>query len=199
MKKHEAYEKYHDIIEEIAERYSHRSFLYIDSDDVKQEVRNICYGALKSFDKRKSSIKTYLSRCVNNRLNNLKRDLYFRYENLCTRIRCPMYNIFIGECTSLTYKNICPHNKKNNEKMQKQISVNNLVSIFNVSDEDTGSVEIDSETTICKEEIREKLVTASGEWLGICFDILLRYGHRHIKPSEWNFIKEVAGDYFYGD
>jgi len=198
LKKDGLYRKYESVIEEIADRYSHKSFLYVSSDDIKQEVRKICNDAIKSFDESKASIKTYLSKCVNNRLNNLKRDLYFRYENLCTRIRCPMYNVFIGECTSITYKEICPHNKKNNEKMQKQIGIANPVSIFSVSDEDTGSVEFEKESSIFKQEIKKILVDSAGEWIGICFDVLVKYGPSYIKTEEWNYIKDVTEEYFNG-
>lgn len=54
-----------------------------DVDDVSQEIRIICLNAMKEFDqskiKEEKQVVNYFGRCVDNRLQNLKRDNYIRY------------------------------------------------------------------------------------------------------------------------
>lgn len=56
-----------------------------DAEDIAQEIRIICFNAISQFDferaKDEKHMVNYFGRCVDNRLQNLKRDNYIRYES----------------------------------------------------------------------------------------------------------------------
>ena len=190
-----------DIIENIASKFRDRKFLYLTEDDIKQEVRKICYEALSSFDgKRGASLTTYLTRCVTNRLNNLKRDYYFRFENPCKKNRCPAYDIFSKSCIfPKSYQDICIEKKISDEKMQRQIMTSSYVSIDSI-DEDSGiKAEHGEGNSIIKEEMREAVVCCSGEEFGVHFDNILAGDHTNINKHERVFIQHIAETYVYGE
>ena len=67
------------IIERLAKsRGSNGSFAYYEDKDVYQEVWCMCLDALDRYNPNIGPIENYLVRHVTNRLNNLKRDKYFR-------------------------------------------------------------------------------------------------------------------------
>ncbi len=55
-----------------------------DTEDIAQEIRIICFNAIAQFDfdrvKDERQMVNYFGRCVDNRLQNLKRDNYIRYD-----------------------------------------------------------------------------------------------------------------------
>jgi hypothetical protein len=67
------------IIEKLAKsRSANGSFAYYENKDVYQEVWCMCLDALDRYNPMIGPIENYLVRHVTNRLNNLKRDKYFR-------------------------------------------------------------------------------------------------------------------------
>lgn len=199
-KRDKLFSQYEDEIHEIAEKHKNDNFLYLSQNDIKQKIYSICYEALNKFDQEKSSIKTFLTRCVTNRLKNFKRDNYFRYENPCKKERCFMFNPFTKECTSKTYKNICTTYQKTSEKMQKQAHLANPTkiedvkhSVFSIQD---NSKHIDY--NLQKMEIRDILIRASGEYIGIKYDLLIRYGPDMLDSNELKFIQSIAEEYING-
>jgi hypothetical protein len=62
---------------------NHHTFDCWDVEDIAQEIRIICLNAMPEFDQSKSvdekGLLNYLGRSVDNRLQNLKRDNYVRY------------------------------------------------------------------------------------------------------------------------
>ena len=199
MDKNSLYEKYEETIEEIAELNKNKTFAFLSEEDIKQEIRIICFNALEKFDESKSSARTYLWRCVTNRLNNLKRDKYFRLEKPCLKTKCPMYNVFQKKCTSNTYPSICPHIKKSEQKIKRQIGVINNASIDGIDfEEECQNIDI----VHCKDinkEIKEAIIEASGQKYGIKYDIFIKYGIDHIQPDEKDYFRGVAGKVIYGD
>lgn len=198
MDKNSLYEKYEETIEEIAELNKGKAFAFLSEEDIKQEIRIICFNALEKFDESKSSIRTYLWRCVTNRLNNLKRDKYFRLENPCIKTKCSMYNVFQKQCTSNTYPSICPLIKKAEEKIKKQISVINNASIEGIDfEEECQSVDL-VHTKDINREIKRIIVEASGQKYGIKYDIFIRYGLDQVESDEKDFFRGVAENVIYG-
>ena len=57
-----------------------------DIEDIAQEIRIICFNAIPQFDfaraKDEKHMVNYFGRCVDNRLQNLKRDNYIRYDSV---------------------------------------------------------------------------------------------------------------------
>ena len=192
------YEKYKDIIEELADQYKDRKFGYFDQDDMKQEVRRICIHAIKSFDEDKASPKTYLSHCVSNRIKNLKRDLYFRIENPCVQKKCAMFNVFTNECTSMSFKSVCSKKMKSKQKMATQMALMNTANIDDMMIEDNNldkTLEVEAQDTI--RHIREVLVEASGQKFGIEYDKLIIFGRNHLKEDILSAIEEIAQGVIY--
>lgn len=67
------------IIERLATtRSANGAFAYYENNDVYQEIWGMCLDAMKRYDPAIGPIENYLVRHVTNRLNNLKRDNYFR-------------------------------------------------------------------------------------------------------------------------
>lgn len=67
------------IIERLAKsRSSNGAFAYYENQDVYQEIWFMCLEALERYDPKIGPIENYLVRHVTNRMNNLKRDRYFR-------------------------------------------------------------------------------------------------------------------------
>lgn len=67
------------IIDKLAKsRSSNGAFAYYENQDVYQEIWFMCLEALERYDATIGPIENYLVRHVTNRMNNLKRDRYFR-------------------------------------------------------------------------------------------------------------------------
>lgn len=61
------------------------TFGYYDVEDIKQEIRYECIKALPRFESlRGNTLYTFLLTHCKNRMNNLRRDKYFRYTQPCT-------------------------------------------------------------------------------------------------------------------
>jgi len=69
----------------VAAKSSANVFYGWTRDDVAQEIRIICLNAIKHFDPEKAKtekqILNFFGRSVDNRLKNLKRDNYIKYDN----------------------------------------------------------------------------------------------------------------------
>ena len=66
------------IIDKIAERYAYKfRFGYFEADDIRQEAKIIAMEALSRYDETRP-LENFLAVHVKNRLNNFKRDKYYR-------------------------------------------------------------------------------------------------------------------------
>lgn len=117
--------KYNDI-EPIVEylvrvKSSHHTFDCWDSEDIAQEIRIICLNAMPEFDQSKSSdekgLLNYLGRSVDNRLQNLKRDNYVRY------------NQKFENCSITADDEDYVKYKKYKENLQSKLNIRHPVSI----------------------------------------------------------------------
>ena len=183
------------MIETIASKFRDRKFLYITEEDIEQEVRRICYEAIKSFDKTKgASIQTYLTRCVSNRLMNLKRDKYFRFQNPCRENRCQAFDVFTGRCIfPKEYAEVCLYRKNSDSKMQRQIAATNYVSIHDTKwEENSCFVDDTPEIAAIASEIREEIVRCSGESFGLMFDDIISGRREKIGAKQLNFIQCIS-------
>ena len=67
-----------DVIDKVANRYANKyKFGFYDSEDIKQEAFIIALEGLEKYDN-KRPLENFLAVHVKNRLNNLKRDKYYR-------------------------------------------------------------------------------------------------------------------------
>lgn len=66
------------VINRTAPKYT---FSYYELDDVKQESYIICFDAMKNYDKNRP-LENFLSKHLSNRLKDLKRNKYFRYNTV---------------------------------------------------------------------------------------------------------------------
>lgn len=77
--KQEILEDAYPVIQRLAHNRSiNGAFAYYENSDVFQEVWMMCLDALERYDSTIGPIENYLVRHVTNRLNNLRRDKYFR-------------------------------------------------------------------------------------------------------------------------
>jgi len=197
MDRNALYEKHYDTIEELAELNKNKTFIFFTEEDIMQEVRIICLSALEKFDEDKSSVRTYLSRCVSNRLKNLKRDKYFRLDNPCIKTKCPMYSVFQKQCTSNTYPSICPLIKKSEEKIKKQIGAVNNATIDGIDFEEECTNLDDLHAKMINQEVRDAVIEASGQKYGVKYDFFIKYGIDAIPEEETGFFRGVAEEILY--
>lgn len=78
------YKDIEPIVEYLVKVKAHKeTFDCWDTEDIAQEIRIICLGALKKFNVERvttnKGIINYFGTCVDNRLRNLKRDRYIRF------------------------------------------------------------------------------------------------------------------------
>ena len=197
MDRNALYEKHYDTIEELAELNRNKTFIFFTEEDIMQEVRIICLKALEKFDEEKSSVRTYLSRCVSNQLKNLKRDKYFRLDNPCIKSKCPMYNVFQKQCTSNTYPSICPLIKKSEEKIKKQIGAVNNATIEGIEFEEECTNLDDLHAKMINQEVRDAVIEASGQKYGVKYDFFIKYGIDSIPEDETGFFRGIAEEVLY--
>ena len=83
-------------IEIIVKGLSHKfKFGYHELDDMAQEARLECIKALDRYDPSKGKLETFLWTHTKNRLSNLKRNKYERYDKPC--LNCPL-NAYDPDC-----------------------------------------------------------------------------------------------------
>ena len=71
-------EKVLEVIDKIADRYAYKfRFGYFEADDIRQEAKIIAMDALDRYEEGRP-LENFLAVHVKNRLNNFKRDKYYR-------------------------------------------------------------------------------------------------------------------------
>jgi len=198
----EKYKKYEYIIEEIVSIFSTNTFSFFDKDDIAQQIRSICCNALKYYDGKSASPKTYLVRCVKNRLNNFKRDNYFRYENICYQKKCPLYDIFSGSCVIDGYEKFCQKNINSQLKMMKQKNIKSPTHISKLREENadwTNESLMTNDAHINNIEYKDLLmktrslvVNESGNCMGISFDKYIKYGEKYVEKEEIGLFQRIT-------
>lgn len=104
------------------------TFDCFEADDIGQEIRIIRFKALNhfNFDKvKEDKLVNYFGTCVDNRLRNLKRDRYIRFSSPCT-FDC---NLLHGEDEDGELSQMCKKWAKHQERIEKQKTIKNPVSI----------------------------------------------------------------------
>lgn len=120
------YEDFEEVIEKVVEqKASQFIFGYHGEEDIAQMIRIICADVVKNYNPEKlTSDKAinYFGTCVENRMKNVIRDTYFRYEIPCKSRKCVAYDKETGcskeprDCKAwVKYKNnLIAHTKINN-------------------------------------------------------------------------------------
>lgn len=84
-----SYDEIEKVVEQLVRVKSHQSvFDCWEIDDIAQEIRIICLNALKHYDGARvidGKLINYFGRCVDYRLQNLKRDKYIRFTSYFTK------------------------------------------------------------------------------------------------------------------
>jgi hypothetical protein len=195
------YENYQDQIEKVINTlaYASPSFSYFDSEDIKAEIRIICLEAIKTFNPKKATIETFLNRCIKTRMQNFKRDNFFRYENPCIDKKCIYYDIFNKKCISEEKCASCSLIKKSSTRMQAKIAIGDPV-LFSASES-----EIDKEDKVFSIkrvddilDIREIILRKEGPEYLLSFDIFCVRDKNFIKKSHFEKIKDIILDYYNG-
>lgn len=81
--------KVFDIINRISHEHSHKTFGYLDENDLKNEIWIICLEKLKDFDPSRGYLEHFLRTSVKNRLVNRFKDITKSVRSPCPR--CPFY------------------------------------------------------------------------------------------------------------
>jgi hypothetical protein len=132
-------------IEVIVKGLAHKfKFGYHETDDMAQEARYECIKALDKYEPEKGKLETFLWTHTKNRLSNLKRNKYERYDKPC--LNCPL-NAYDpdclksdNECTAYDDKNDCKpyYNWLNRNSAKKNIM--SPIGIGQVKDENESNM-----------------------------------------------------------
>lgn len=118
-----------------------------DIEDIAQEIRIICFNAIPQFDfaraKDEKHMVNYFGRCVDNRLQNLKRDNYIRYDSLGKTIDEEKIN-------------------KSLEKIQRQ---KNIKHPINIEQAKNMPYKLDVECQVMANDMRDHLLSEIDEEL----------------------------------
>jgi hypothetical protein len=129
--------KYKDIesIVEYLVKVKSRDYTFdcFEADDIGQEIRIICLKAINHFDFEKvkeNKLVNFFGRCVDNRLRNLQRDRYIRFQSPCNS-DCDM--LHGGEADEELNK-ICKKWLNHQHRIELQKVIKNPVSIEIIGD-----------------------------------------------------------------
>jgi hypothetical protein len=78
-----------EVINRIAKEHSGKTFGYLNSEDLKNEIWVICLEKLKEFDEDKGKLEHFLRSSVKNRLINRFKDITKTVKSPC--LNCPLY------------------------------------------------------------------------------------------------------------
>lgn len=137
-----------DIIDRVANGLAYKfKFGYYEADDIKQHARMEAILGLEGYDAEKGKLETFLWTHVRNRLSNLKRNKFERYDKPC--LNCPL-NAYDpkckkskNECTEYEDKDDC---KLYYNWLRRNSAKRNIVSpigIHNVRDENESNMRKD--------------------------------------------------------
>ncbi len=128
------YKDIEDIVEYLV-RVKSRDYTFdcYEPNDIGQEIRLICFKALNHFDFGKvnqDKLVNFFGTCVDNRLKNLKRDRYIRYQSPCSS-DCKMLH---GEDPNTELSKICKKWLRHQAGIVQKRIIKNPVSIEIVGD-----------------------------------------------------------------
>jgi hypothetical protein len=79
-----------DLIDKISKEHCHKTFGYLDKNDLKNEIWAICLEKIKDFNKKRGNLEHFLRVSVKNRLVNRFKDITKSVRSPCPR--CPFYD-----------------------------------------------------------------------------------------------------------
>jgi len=120
----------------VAMKVARWSFPGMDTDDISQEIRLICFQALQKYDlsKEGKGVFYFLAKCVDNRLYNHGRGIYFDNNPPCTR--CPDYNKVTKICCG------SPRKSEYDLRMARRRAIDNPISLHSAASEDESISDI---------------------------------------------------------
>lgn len=187
-----SYEDIEAIVEQLVRIKSNNAvFDCWEIDDIAQEIRIICLNALEHFDEDRvidSKTINYFGRCVDYRLQNLKRDKYIRFTPHFTKEQ-------INEAISDPNSDMAAKYEKFKENVKRRKKVKHPISIeqtgektckFNFINEVDAKDFCNFLVNNIEEELREPLLRMiSGNEKGIS---------KEIKERIRNFVMEMLDD-----
>lgn len=140
-----SYEDIEAIIEHLVKVKSHSAvFDCWEPDDIAQEIRIICLNALQHFDRSRvkdDKLVNYFGRCVDYRLQNLKRDKYIRFTSYFNKDQIREAEAYPESEIGLKYAKF-KEGVKNRKRIKHPICIDQVGEKFH---EDTGAELIDME------------------------------------------------------
>jgi hypothetical protein len=122
------------IIESVAESKANqfKNIGWLDEEDLKQEVRLKCWQTLHKYNKRRSDLYIFLSRCADNRLRDIRRSICYKHNKPC--LRCPFWKPESAakgkhDCSAFRDKLKCDKYAKHEKYVQIKLSISHSMSI----------------------------------------------------------------------
>lgn len=156
-----SYEEAAEAIDGVAEAKARKvkNIGWLDEEDIKQEVRLKCFLILDRYDPSMSDLTTFLSRCADNRLRDIRRSIVYKHNKPC--FRCPLWDRAAAvegrhDCAGFSNKMECDKFAKHEQYVQAKISASRPVNIDDANVED-GTFDDVVENAEMIEYVRSKL------------------------------------------
>jgi len=140
------YQQAATIVEAVAESKARqfRRIAWLDEEDIKQEVRTKCFRILHRYDPSNTAdLYTFLSKCAENRLRDIRRGVLYKYNKPCSR--CVFWDPEAkkaGEhdCKAFTNKMDCDKYSRHERYVHAKLSASHPISINESLVEDQTSI-----------------------------------------------------------
>jgi len=188
------YQAASEVIEAIAEAKvrQFRRIAWLDADDIRQEVRLKCSLTLGKFNPDISDLHTFLSRCAENRLRDIKRGVLYKHNKPC--FRCPLWNEAAAragrhDCTAFTEKMDCDKYARHERYVHAKLSASHPV---NIDDDRVQDTAFDRE--VAKSELIEYIHSKLSSEMKVIFNAfeLSNFNLKALRPRDRTAISEAV-------
>jgi len=137
------YLKAEKIIETIATNKARqfKKIAWLDEEDIKQEVRLKCFRTLHRYDPDRADMHTFLSKCADNRIRDIRRGILYKHNKPC--FRCPLWDKAASmkgehDCLGFFNKMDCDKFARHERYVQTKLSASHPLNIDDAHVEDDG-------------------------------------------------------------
>lgn len=128
------YRDVQSVVEAVADNKARqfRNIAWLDGDDIRQEVRLKCSQILHRYKPDVADLQTWLSKCCENRLRDIRRTLLYKHNKPC--FRCPFWDRAAAkkgehDCREFSNKSECDKYARHERYVQTKLSASHPINI----------------------------------------------------------------------
>jgi len=190
------YEDVEPVIESIAENKARQfgKIAWLDREDIKQEVRLKCWKTLDKYDPRKADLYTFLSKCADNRIRDIRRGILYKHNKPC--FRCPFWDSHAAkvgkhDCLEYVDKMQCDKYARHEKYVQTKLSANHPINI-----DENRVTDNEYPHRISQTDLIDYIYAHLPSYFVPLFDAFIEsnFDFKALKPKERIIISEVIVD-----